>query len=90
MNTMKVCKLVRLTKKDEKGNFVNNREGRITIRNKAVVSDESVKETEGNYETTGLLYIVDEAKTKERNKIVEAESEGNVNLEEEEQTGAKL
>lgn len=70
---MKVCKLVRLTNKDEKGQFVNGKEGRITLRNRAVVSEESVKETEENFQTTGLLYLVDAKATAERDADVEAE-----------------
>lgn len=70
---MKVCKLVRLTNKDEKGQFVNSKEGRITLRNRVIVSEESVKETEDNFATTGLLYIVDAKATSERDADVEAE-----------------
>lgn len=70
---MKVCKLVRLTNKDEKGQFVNSKEGRITLRNRVVVSEDSVKETEDNFTTTGLLYLVDAKATAERDADVEAE-----------------
>jgi hypothetical protein len=71
---MKVCKLVRLTKKDEKGNFdATSKEGQIIVRKKAVVSEDSITETEDNCGTTGLLYIVDKAATAERNQLVELE-----------------
>lgn len=70
---MKVCKLVRLTNKDEKGQFVNGKEGRITLRSRVVISEDSVKETEENYPTTGLLYVVDTKATSERDADVEAE-----------------
>ena len=70
---MKVCKLVRLTNKDDKGQFVNGKEGKITVRNRVIVSEESVAETEENYPTTGILYIVDAKATAERDAGVEAE-----------------
>lgn len=75
MNQMKVCKLVSLTKKDQKGNFVNSKEGMIVRRNKVVIPAEDVEAAEENFETTGLLYIVDEKATAARNKIVEKEIE---------------
>jgi len=61
---MKVVKLVRLQSKDEKGNFKKDGSSKVK-RNRAVVSDEVVKESEENYKFTGLLYIVDEKATKE-------------------------
>jgi len=70
---MKVCKLVRLTTKDDKGNFVNSKEGRVTIRKRAIIAQESVVETEENYKNTGLLYIVDEKATAERDELVDKE-----------------
>ena len=70
---MKVCELVRLTKKDVDGNFEKGKEGRITVRNRVVVSEESVAEFEGNYKSTGLLYIVDAEATSERDAQVEDE-----------------
>lgn len=70
---MKVCKLVRLTVKGNDGLYVNSKEGRVTLRSKAVVSEESVKESEGNFGTTGLLYIVDAKATSDRDAEVEAE-----------------
>lgn len=91
MDEMKVCKFVRLTSKDPKGKFVNSKDGRTTIRTKVVVSEDTVKETEANFETTGLLYIVDEAKTKERNAVVEAENAGTEEVENKgTEAGAKL
>lgn len=70
---MKVAKLVRLTNKDEKGNFVSKGEGKITLRKRVVIDESSVKETEENHGISGLLYIVDETATKARDKEVEAE-----------------
>lgn len=72
----KVCKLVRLTSKDDKGKFVKGEKGsQVIVRKKCVVSESSVNESEKNYEKTGMLYIIDEKATELRNKIVEAENE---------------
>lgn len=87
---MKVCKLVRLTQKDEKGNFANTKEGKITLRKKVVISEESVKETEDNFKSTGLLYIVDETATAARDKMVDAEIEAARNTEAKEQEAPKV
>ena len=70
---MKVCKLVRLTKKDADGKFTKGKEGQITLRKKVVVPQESVDEFDANFESTGIVYLVDEKATEERDAIVEAE-----------------
>lgn len=69
---MKVCKLVRLTQKDDKGEFIEKKEGSITVRNRAIVSEESVKESEETYKMSGLLYKVDENATAKRDKEIES------------------
>lgn len=74
MNQMKVCKLVRLLKKDAAGEYVNEKNTVTVLRKRVVVDIDSVEESEANYKTSGLLYIVDEGETKKRNAIVEAES----------------
>lgn len=71
---MKVCKLVRLTQKDTKGNYINGKEGNITVRERAIVSEESIAETESNYKSSGLLYVVDEKATAKREKELEVEA----------------
>jgi hypothetical protein len=77
---MKVCKLVRLTKRNADGTeFAKDKEGQIILRKKVVVSEETIEEYETNYKTSGLLYIVDEAKTKQRNKTVAVEVEASRN-----------
>jgi hypothetical protein len=73
---MKVCKLVRLTKKDDKGLYdQKSKEGMHVVRKRAVVSEESVNETVENCATTGLLYIVDEKATTARDLEVNGESQ---------------
>ena len=74
---MKVCKHVRLTKKNDKGEFEigTKGEGQITIRTKVVVDESSVKESEDNYKNTGLLYVVDVKATAERDELVAKELE---------------
>lgn len=87
---MKVCKLVRLTQKDSNG-FIESKEGIITVRGKVVVSEETVKESEENYQSTGLLYKVDKKKTEARDKELEAESAANIaniNVNDEEEVDA--
>lgn len=66
---IKVCKLVRLAKKNSKGLFVKDKEGQIIVRSRILVPDEEVAEKEANYGDTGLLYIVDEEATAERNAL---------------------
>lgn len=61
---MKVVKKVMLLSKDKDGNFVKNDTYKVE-RNRAVISEESVKATEATYKETGVLYIVDEEATKE-------------------------
>lgn len=62
---MKVCKKVRLLQKTEKGLY--KKDGQIEVlRNRAIVSEQSVKESEANCEDTGLLWVIDVEATKER------------------------
>jgi hypothetical protein len=64
---MKVCKLVRLTKKDKEGNFVaSDKEGQILIRKRAIISEESLNDAKGSSKHSGLLYVIDESATKDR------------------------
>lgn len=70
---MKVCKLVRLSSKNTEGEFVNGKEGKLTLRSRVVIDEASVKESEENYKQTGLLYVVDEKATAARDVEVEAE-----------------
>lgn len=75
---MKVCKLVRLTKKNEGGGFVyseKSKEGQILLRKRVVVDESTVEESEGNFATSGLLYVVDAKATAERDELVNAEVE---------------
>jgi hypothetical protein len=83
---MKVCSLVQLTKKNDKGEFTKDgKEGKITIRKRVIVPQSSVEEYEGNYASSGLLYVVDEKATAERNKLVETEVNAARNAETEEE-----
>ena len=61
---MKVVKKVKLLSKDRDGNFIKNNTYKVE-RNRAVISEESVKSSEATYKETGILYIVDEEATKE-------------------------
>lgn len=70
----KVCKLVRLTKKNEKGEFEKNEKNSILVRSKAIVSEETIADSETSCAKTGLLYIVDEKLTKKRESELEAEN----------------
>lgn len=64
---MKVAKKVRLLTKDKNGLFQNNKNYEV-LRNKAVVQESVIEETESNYKSTGVLYLVDEKATKEWHK----------------------
>lgn len=75
---MKVCKLVRLTKKDSEGNYVysaKSKEGQIEVRKRVIVDEATVAESDANFQSSGLLYVVDEKATAERDDLVEAEVE---------------
>ena len=61
---MKVAKKVKLLSKDSKGNYLKDGANEV-LRQRAVVLDESVKETELSYKETGILWVVDEKATKE-------------------------
>ena len=66
---MKVAKKVRLVQKDNQGLFIKN-DNHIVLRNKAVVLESVINESEGMYKKNGILWIVDEEATKERNALV--------------------
>ena len=63
---MKVAKKVRLLNKDSKGKFIKNETYEV-LRNRSIVTDLAVAQTEANYKDVGILWIVDEKATKERN-----------------------
>lgn len=67
---MKVAKLLRLKSKDEKGFYKADGANEV-MRSKAIITDEAVAESESNYKESGLLYIVDEEATAEREKAKE-------------------
>ncbi len=64
---MKVVKKIRLLTKDSKGLFQNN-EQHVVMRHRAIVQESTIEETRGNYKTTGVLYVVDEKATAERDE----------------------
>ena len=61
---MKVVQKRRLLSKDKNGKFVNN-DTFTVMRNRAVIQDEVVKESESSYKDTGIIWVVDEKATKE-------------------------
>ena len=70
MSQIKVCNQVRLLEKDSKGLFKKDGSKKI-IREGMKILDGTVKESEGNYQETGILYEVDEKATTEREKALE-------------------
>lgn len=68
---MKVAKKVRLVQKDNKGLFIKN-DNYVVVRNRAIVLESVIKEAEANYKSIGLLWIVDEEATKERDALNDA------------------
>lgn len=60
---MKVVQKRRLLAKDSKGFFKNNDNFEL-LRSRAVISEQSVLNSEATYKETGILYVVDEAETK--------------------------
>lgn len=90
---MKVVKKVKLLTKDKDGNYVKNDTCEI-LRHRAVVQEILVAEYENNYKETGIVYIVDEAATNERNelknpKVVKSVDKAPLQDEYEELTGNK-
>jgi len=65
---MKVVKKVRFLTKDRNGNFVKSDTFQI-LRERAVISQQSIEESEITYPETGILYIVDEKATAERYEL---------------------
>ena len=65
---MKVAKKVRLLAKDKDGFYIKNETQAVVMRTRAVVSQDVITDTEYNYKETGILYIVDEQATAERNE----------------------
>lgn len=61
---MKAAKKVRLLTKDSKGRrFVKSNNYSI-LRERAIISEDVILDSENNYEETGVLWIVDEEETK--------------------------
>lgn len=72
---MKVCKLVRLTQKNDKGEFVKGKDAsHVEVRSRVVIPEETVAEYEESSAARGLLYVVDEKATAERDEIVANEN----------------
>lgn len=67
---IKVCNLVRLLEKNDKGLFKKDGQKKV-IREGVKVLEESVSQSEGNYEDSGMLYIVDEKANAEWHKSKE-------------------
>lgn len=66
---MKVCKKVRLLEKDAKGFY--KKEGQsVVVRERAIIDELSVKESEGNCYNNGILWVVDEKETKKRELLL--------------------
>lgn len=66
---MKVCKLVRLTQKDKNGDYKKDLQTAKVERERVVVSEKSVKDSELTSKSSGLLYVVDKEATAERDKV---------------------
>lgn len=65
---MKVAQKRRLLLKTNKGEFINNDTFKIE-RERAVIQDEVIKESENSYKETGIIWVVDEQATKEREEL---------------------
>ncbi len=63
---MKVAKCVRLLSKDNKGLYKKDGASEVK-RERAVIEESVVKQSEATYKDTGILWIVDQEATKERN-----------------------
>lgn len=76
---MKVVQKRKLLVKDKKGYFVNNETFTI-LRNRAVIEESAIEESESSYKETGIIWVVDEKATKEREdaKKPKAESKHDV------------
>jgi len=61
---MKVVQKRKLLVKDKDGLFVNN-ETFTVLRNRAVIQESVVKESEQSYKETGLIWVVNQQATKE-------------------------
>lgn len=61
---MKVVQKRKLLVKDKDGFFVNNETFTI-LRDRAVIQESEVKESEQSYKETGIIWVVDEKATKE-------------------------
>lgn len=66
---MKVAKKVKLLTKDKDGLY-NVKGQHSVLRDRAVIGEADVKKYQDECKETGILYIVDEEATKERNELV--------------------
>ena len=65
---MKVAQKRRLLIKGKDGRFINNDTFKIE-RHSSVVEESTIKETESSYKETGIIWVVDEKATKERDEL---------------------
>lgn len=61
---MKAAQKRRLLTKDKEGKFINNDNFQV-LRNRSIISEDSILESEKTYEETGILWVVDKKLTKE-------------------------
>lgn len=65
---MVVCKKVRHFKKDAKGKLYVKSDNFQVLRERAVIQESAVAESESGFPETGILWVVDEKATKEWNE----------------------
>lgn len=75
MGKMVVAQLVRLAHKNGDGEFEEKKGAQVEVRNRAIVSEETVEQFKKDSKLSGLLYIVNEKLTKERDELIEKEEE---------------
>lgn len=61
---MKVAQKRRLLTKTNKGEFINNDIFKVE-RERSVIQEEVIQESENSYKETGIIWVVDEEATKE-------------------------
>lgn len=62
---VKVCKKIKLLEKDKNGQFIKTENHKV-LRERSVVMESSIAESENYYKMSGVLWVVDEEATKER------------------------
>lgn len=60
---MKAAQKRRLLTKDKDGFFIKNDNFQV-LRNRSIISEDSIKESEETYKETGILWVVDQEETK--------------------------